>query len=218
MRGAEGLGILPLASSEYKPPAMTAPFLMLALPDAYLTSISYAVLPCLPWSLPCSPPSHHPALALSWPACPAMRCSTNLKAVEEFGIDPAKAFGFWDWVGGRFSVSSAVGMLPLSLQYGFPVSFQQQAGRLHCWWWTDNTAVSGANGSGEITHIIVMYVAVALFSPLMLHCCAPVPVLACLPAAGDGALPAGHARHGRTLPLRAPAGQPARPAGPAQRE
>lgn len=32
------------------------------------------------------------------------------------------AFGFWDWVGGRFSVSSAVGMVPLSLHYGFPVS------------------------------------------------------------------------------------------------
>ena len=45
--------------------------------------------------------------------------STNLKAVEEFGIDPANTFGFWDWVGGRFSASSAVGALPLSLQYGF---------------------------------------------------------------------------------------------------
>lgn len=31
------------------------------------------------------------------------------------------AFGFWDWVGGRFSVSSAVGMVPLSLHYSFPV-------------------------------------------------------------------------------------------------
>ena len=47
--------------------------------------------------------------------------STNLKAVAEFGIDPENAFGFWDWVGGRFSASSAVGVFPLSLQYGFPV-------------------------------------------------------------------------------------------------
>jgi hypothetical protein len=47
--------------------------------------------------------------------------STNLKLVKEFGIDPDNAFGFWDWVGGRYSVSSAVGMLPLSLQYGFEV-------------------------------------------------------------------------------------------------
>jgi len=47
--------------------------------------------------------------------------STNLKLVEQFGIDPQNAFGFWDWVGGRYSVCSAVGMLPLSLQYGFDV-------------------------------------------------------------------------------------------------
>jgi glucose-6-phosphate isomerase len=45
--------------------------------------------------------------------------STNLEAVEAFGIDPANTFGFWDWVGGRYSVCSAVGMLPLSLQYSF---------------------------------------------------------------------------------------------------
>nr|ABK00065.1 cytosolic glucose-6-phosphate isomerase [Marchantia polymorpha] len=45
--------------------------------------------------------------------------STNLKLVKEFGIDPANAFGFWDWVGGRYSVCSAVGVLPLALQYGF---------------------------------------------------------------------------------------------------
>ncbi|VEI12765.1 glucose-6-phosphate isomerase [Trueperella bialowiezensis] len=36
--------------------------------------------------------------------------STNLEKVAEFGIDPANAFGFWDWVGGRYSVDSAVGM------------------------------------------------------------------------------------------------------------
>ncbi|XP_024528402.1 glucose-6-phosphate isomerase, cytosolic [Selaginella moellendorffii] len=45
--------------------------------------------------------------------------STNLKLVKEFGIDPANAFAFWDWVGGRYSVCSAVGVLPLALQYGF---------------------------------------------------------------------------------------------------
>ena len=45
--------------------------------------------------------------------------STNLKLVSEFGIDPKNAFAFWDWVGGRYSVCSAVGILPLALQYGF---------------------------------------------------------------------------------------------------
>ncbi|GER49630.1 glucose-6-phosphate isomerase [Striga asiatica] len=47
--------------------------------------------------------------------------STNLTLVEKFGIDPKNAFAFWDWVGGRYSVCSAVGVLPLSLQYGFEV-------------------------------------------------------------------------------------------------
>lgn len=36
--------------------------------------------------------------------------STNKKLVEEFGIDTANMFGFWDWVGGRYSVDSAIGL------------------------------------------------------------------------------------------------------------
>ncbi|HEY1134347.1 MAG TPA: glucose-6-phosphate isomerase [Nocardioides sp.] len=35
--------------------------------------------------------------------------STALDKVADFGIDPDNAFGFWDWVGGRYSVSSAIG-------------------------------------------------------------------------------------------------------------
>ncbi len=35
--------------------------------------------------------------------------STNEEAVTEFGIDPANMFGFWDWVGGRYSYDSAIG-------------------------------------------------------------------------------------------------------------
>ncbi|MDO5663134.1 MAG: glucose-6-phosphate isomerase [Brachybacterium sp.] len=35
--------------------------------------------------------------------------STALDKVEEFGIDPTNAFGFWNWVGGRYSVDSAIG-------------------------------------------------------------------------------------------------------------
>ena len=35
--------------------------------------------------------------------------STALDKVRAFGIDPANAFGFWDWVGGRYSVDSAIG-------------------------------------------------------------------------------------------------------------
>ncbi len=36
--------------------------------------------------------------------------STHEERVREFGIDPANMFGFWDWVGGRYSVDSAVGL------------------------------------------------------------------------------------------------------------
>ncbi len=36
--------------------------------------------------------------------------STHAQRVAEFGIDPANMFGFWDWVGGRYSVGSAIGL------------------------------------------------------------------------------------------------------------
>ncbi len=36
--------------------------------------------------------------------------STNAAAVARFGIDPANVVGFWDWVGGRFSMDSAIGL------------------------------------------------------------------------------------------------------------
>lgn len=36
--------------------------------------------------------------------------STNAKLVQEFGIDTDNMFGFWDWVGGRYSVDSAIGL------------------------------------------------------------------------------------------------------------
>ncbi len=39
--------------------------------------------------------------------------SSNAEAVREFGIDPANMFGFWDWVGGRYSMESAVGLSTL---------------------------------------------------------------------------------------------------------
>ena len=36
--------------------------------------------------------------------------STNLPGVVKFGVDPANTFGFWDWVGGRYSMDSAIGL------------------------------------------------------------------------------------------------------------
>ncbi|KDD75199.1 phosphoglucose isomerase [Helicosporidium sp. ATCC 50920] len=47
--------------------------------------------------------------------------SSNTKAAMQFGIHSSNVFEFWDWVGGRYSVCSAVGLLPLALQYGFPI-------------------------------------------------------------------------------------------------
>ncbi|MBI3525745.1 MAG: glucose-6-phosphate isomerase [Betaproteobacteria bacterium] len=44
--------------------------------------------------------------------------STNFKEVAKFGIDPDNIFEFWDWVGGRYSLWSAIG-LPLALAVGF---------------------------------------------------------------------------------------------------
>jgi glucose-6-phosphate isomerase len=49
--------------------------------------------------------------------------STNAGAVAEFGIDTANMFGFWDWVGGRYSVDSAIG-LSLMIAIG-PSAFRQ---------------------------------------------------------------------------------------------
>ncbi|MDQ2751951.1 MAG: glucose-6-phosphate isomerase, partial [Bacteroidota bacterium] len=44
--------------------------------------------------------------------------STNEKAVTEFGIDPRNMFVFWDWVGGRYSLWSAIG-LSIALTVGY---------------------------------------------------------------------------------------------------
>jgi glucose-6-phosphate isomerase len=45
--------------------------------------------------------------------------STNEKEVVKFGIDPANMFAFWDWVGGRYSLWSAIG-LSIALSIGYP--------------------------------------------------------------------------------------------------
>lgn len=49
--------------------------------------------------------------------------STRLDKVAEFGIDPARVFGFWDWVGGRYSLWSSIG-LALAISTG-PENFLQ---------------------------------------------------------------------------------------------
>lgn len=55
--------------------------------------------------------------------------STNADAVAGFGIDTANMFGFWDWVGGRYSVSSAIG-LSLMIAVG-PEHFRELLAGFH---------------------------------------------------------------------------------------
>jgi len=59
--------------------------------------------------------------------------STNAKLVQEFGIDKANMFAFWDWVGGRYSLWSAIGM-SIALNIGFD-NFEHMLSGAH---WMDN--------------------------------------------------------------------------------
>ncbi len=82
------------------PPARIMPPRSLASLPACL---EHLVLACF---LPTRLPAHQPSVCRPRPLPRSLQ----------------NAFGFWDWVGGRYSVTSAVGMLPLALQYGFDVS------------------------------------------------------------------------------------------------
>ncbi len=55
--------------------------------------------------------------------------STNARLVTEFGIDAANMFGFWDWVGGRYSLDSAIGLSTM-LAVG-PERFGEMLGGFH---------------------------------------------------------------------------------------
>jgi glucose-6-phosphate isomerase len=55
--------------------------------------------------------------------------STNETAVREFGIDPQNMFGFWDWVGGRYSMDSPIGLSTM-LAVG-PAAFAEMLAGFH---------------------------------------------------------------------------------------
>jgi glucose-6-phosphate isomerase len=55
--------------------------------------------------------------------------STNADGVAKFGIDTANMFGFWDWVGGRYSMDSAIGLSTM-LAIG-PQGFREMLGGFH---------------------------------------------------------------------------------------
>ena len=48
-------------------------------------------------------------------------CGSNLEQTEKFGTDMQYVLPFCDWFGGRYSVCSSVGALPLSPVYGYDV-------------------------------------------------------------------------------------------------
>jgi glucose-6-phosphate isomerase len=68
--------------------------------------------------------------------------STALDKVADFGIDPANAFGFWDWVGGRYSLDSAIGT-SLVVAIG-PARFTEFLAGLH--------AIDGHFRSTDLAH------------------------------------------------------------------
>ena len=55
--------------------------------------------------------------------------STNAQEVSKFGIDTANMFGFWDWVGGRYSMDSAIGLSTM-IAVG-PDNFREMLGGFH---------------------------------------------------------------------------------------
>jgi glucose-6-phosphate isomerase len=55
--------------------------------------------------------------------------STNAEKVTEFGIDTDNMFGFWDWVGGRYSMDSAIGLSTM-IAVG-PAAFREMLGGFH---------------------------------------------------------------------------------------
>ena len=70
--------------------------------------------------------------------------STNAEKVSAFGIDTANMFGFWDWVGGRYSMDSAIGLSTM-LAIG-PENFRRDARRLPSRW----TSISAPRRSRRI--------------------------------------------------------------------
>jgi glucose-6-phosphate isomerase len=86
---------------------------------------------------------HWLALQLGEPAVENhfVALSTNAKAVREFGIDTKNMFEFWDWVGGRYSVPSAIG-LSVMIAVG-PEVFFEFLGGMH----TMDVSISGIRQS-----------------------------------------------------------------------
>ena len=82
--------------------------------------------------------------------------STALERVADFGIDPQNAFGFWDWVGGRYSVDSAVGTA-VAIAIG-PENFQDLLEGFHAMDEHFRTAAIGENLPAMMGLLNIWYV------------------------------------------------------------
>ena len=65
---------------------------------------------------------------LRWPST-SSRCRRTPRALRKFGIDTANMFGFWDWVGGRYSMDSAIGLSTM-IAIG-PENFEEMLAGFH---------------------------------------------------------------------------------------
>src|SRR5215467_11610194 len=82
--------------------------------------------------------------------------STNAERVAEFGIDTANMFGFWDWVGGRYSMDSAIGLSTM-IALG-PEQFGQMLAGFHAMDEHFRTAPLAANLPVLMGLLVVWYV------------------------------------------------------------
>jgi glucose-6-phosphate isomerase len=78
--------------------------------------------------------------------------STNAEGVAEFGIDTDNMFGFWDWVGGRYSMDSAIGLSTM-LAIG-PAHFEEMLAGFHAMDEHFQQTDSGANGQHSFYQLI----------------------------------------------------------------
>ncbi|WP_210502351.1 glucose-6-phosphate isomerase [Nocardioides xinjiangensis] len=95
---------------------------------------------CKAWLLERLPAGTDPSAAV---AQHFVAVSTALDKVADFGIDPDNAFGFWDWVGGRYSMDSAIG-LSLMVAIG-PERFTEMLAGFHAMDEHFRTAPDAAN-------------------------------------------------------------------------
>ncbi len=82
--------------------------------------------------------------------------STNAERVAEFGIDPARMFEFWDWVGGRYSYDSAIG-LSVMIAVG-PENFKEMLRGFHAMDEHFRTAPIGQNLPALLGLIGIWYI------------------------------------------------------------